>query len=82
MDMVVSEPRLIQTNRFFDFGFGFYTTTNKVQAISFADKVTKRLTSGEKAVSIYEIDEEIAFTEWSYLCFIINYSYTINGQTS
>lgn len=34
-----SEPRLIQQNRFLDFGFGFYTTTNKVQAISFAEKV-------------------------------------------
>ena len=68
-NVVVSEPRLIQQNRFLDFGFGFYTTTNKVQAISFADKVTKRRRSGEKAVSIYEIDEEIAFTECSVLRF-------------
>ena len=41
-NLVVSEPKLIQQNRFLDFGFGFYTTTNKAQSISFADKVTKR----------------------------------------
>ena len=68
-NLVVSEPRLIQQNRFLDFGFGFYTTTNKVQAVSFADKVTKRRRSGEKAVSIYEINEEVAFAECSVLRF-------------
>lgn len=60
-NVVVSEPRLIRQNRFLDFGFGFYTTTNKTQAISFADKVAKRRQEGRKAVSIYEIDEQIAF---------------------
>lgn len=39
-NLTVSEPRLIVQNRFLDFGFGFYTTTNRVQAISFAKKVT------------------------------------------
>ena len=55
-NLVVSKPKLIQQNRFLDFGFGFYTTTNKAQAISFADKVTKRRKNGQRAVSIYEID--------------------------
>lgn len=41
-NLTVSEPRLIVQNRFLDFGFGFYTTTNRVQAISFAKKVTNR----------------------------------------
>ncbi len=68
-NVIVSEPRLIEQNRFLDFGFGFYTTTNKVQAIGFADKVTKRRKEGEKAVSIYELDEERAFTECSVLRF-------------
>lgn len=40
-NVIVSEPKLIEQNRFLDFGFGFYTTTNKTQAIGFADKVTK-----------------------------------------
>ena len=68
-NLVVPKPRLIYQNRFLDFGFGFYTTTNKTQAISFADKVVKRRKTGEKTVSIYEIDETTAFSECSVLCF-------------
>lgn len=68
-NVIVSEPKLIPQNRFLDFGFGFYTTTNKIQAIGFADKVTKRRKDGEKAVSIYEIDEAVAFAECSVLRF-------------
>ena len=68
-NVIVSEPKLIEQNRFLDFGFGFYTTTNQTQAIGFADKVVKRRKDGEKAVSMYEIDEAIAFTECSILRF-------------
>lgn len=68
-NVVVSQPGLVAQNRFLDFGFGFYTTTNKMQAIGFADKVTKRRKTGEKAVSIYEIDEVRAFAECSLLRF-------------
>ena len=68
-NVIVSEPELIEQNRFLDFGFGFYTTTNKIQAIGFADKVTKRRKKGEKTVSIYEIDEDRAFAECSVLRF-------------
>lgn len=45
-NVVVSEPKLIKQNRFLDFGFGFYTTTSKKQAIGFADKVYKRRKEG------------------------------------
>lgn len=68
-NVTVSEPKLIKQNRFLDFGFGFYTTTNKTQAIGFADKVTKRWKSGTQTVSIYEIDEAKAFNECSVLKF-------------
>lgn len=68
-NFVVLEPKLIQQNRFLDFGPGFYTTTNKAQAISFADKVAKRRKNGHKTVSIYELDENTAFTECSLLRF-------------
>lgn len=68
-NLVVPKPRLIYQNRFLDFGFGFYTTTNKTQAISFADKVVKRRKTGEQTVSIYEIDETAAFSECSVLRF-------------
>ena len=30
-----TKPKLIQQNRYLDFGFGFYTTLNKEQAVSF-----------------------------------------------
>ena len=40
-NLTVAEPRLVEQTRFVDFGFGFYTTTNKAQAIGFAHKVTK-----------------------------------------
>ena len=46
-NLTVSEPKLVTQNRFLDFGYGFYTTTNKTQAIGFADKVTKRRSLGE-----------------------------------
>ena len=68
-NVVVSEPKLIKQNRFLDFGFGFYTTTNKMQAIGFADKVYKRRKEGGKMVNLYEIDEEKAFAECSVLKF-------------
>ena len=68
-NVVVSEPKLIQQNRFLDFGFGFYTTTNKEQAVSFADKVFKRRKQGGRVVSVYELDEQTAFAECSVLKF-------------
>lgn len=51
-NVIVSEPKLVHQNRFLDFGFGFYTTTNKVQAIGFADKVTRRAEK-EQSASVY-----------------------------
>jgi len=68
-NLVVEKPKLIAQNRYLDFGYGFYTTTNKIQAISFADKVYKRKNEGIKQVSIYEIDEDKLFTECSVLRF-------------
>lgn len=68
-NVIVSQPKLIHQNRFLDFGFGFYTTTNKAQAVAFADKVFKRRKEGEKVVSIYEFDEQRAFEECAVLRF-------------
>lgn len=41
-NMCVDQPRLIKQNRYLDFGYGFYTTTNYAQAQSFAQKVAMR----------------------------------------
>ena len=68
-NLAVSDPKLVTQNRFLDFGYGFYTTTNKAQAIGFADKVTKRRKDGLPTVSIYEINETQAFAECSVLQF-------------
>ncbi len=68
-NLVVEKPKLIAQNRYLDFGYGFYTTTNRAQAISFADKVYKRKNEGSKQISIYEIDEEKLFAECSVLRF-------------
>ncbi len=56
-NLTINKPELIVSNRTLDFGYGFYTTTNKDQAISFAKKVTKRRNEGVPTVSIYEIDK-------------------------
>ena len=68
-NVIVEYPRLIKQNRYLDFGFGFYTTTNREQAISFAQKVTDRRRKGEATLNIYSIDEAIAFKECSLLRF-------------
>lgn len=57
-NMIVEKPRLIEQNRFLDFGYGFYTTTNKVQAINFAEKVVVRR-GGAAILNVYEIDDSI-----------------------
>ena len=59
----VEKPALIVQNRFLDFGYGFYTTTNKAQAENFAGKVFARR-GGNAIVNVYEIDE-IVFSDLS-----------------
>ena len=54
---IVEQPRLAPQNRTLDFGHGFYTTTNRIQAVSFAQKVTDRRESGSPCVSMYEVPE-------------------------
>ena len=68
-NMVVEQPKLIQQNRFLDFGTGFYTTENKEQAISFANKVYHRRQEGNPTVSVYEMDESTAFSSCDLLRF-------------
>ena len=58
-NMTVNEPKLIEQNRYLDFGYGFYTTTNRDQAENFAQKVVVRR-GGKAIVNVYEIDEDAA----------------------
>lgn len=67
-NMVVENPRLIEQNRFLDFGYGFYTTTNKTQAENFAQKVVARR-GGTPIVNIYKIDDNICNRLLKIKCF-------------
>lgn len=68
-NVLVKYPEIIKQNRFLDFGFGFYTTTNRDQAANFAAKVTERRKTGKSTLNIYELDEEKAFKSCSLLRF-------------
>ena len=68
-NVTVDKPRLIKQNRFLDFGFGFYTTTNREQAVNFALKVANRRKFGSASLNIYELDEKIAFASCDLLKF-------------
>lgn len=52
-NVTVEHPMLIKQNRHLDFGFGFYTTTNRDQAVNFAGKVAERSKVGEATLNIY-----------------------------
>lgn len=56
-NLVVEKPKPVEQNRYLDFGFGFYTTSNLEQARNFALKVVKR-NGGKPIVNIYEFDEK------------------------
>lgn len=68
-NVIVDQPKLIRQNRYLDFGFGFYTTTNRKQAVNFAQKVTDRRKMGEATLNIYSVNEAVAFQECKVLQF-------------
>ena len=54
-NVIVSEPRLIEQNRFLDFGFRFYTTTNftkeqTLEALKIKKLYNQLTLSSEKAL--------------------------------
>jgi len=60
-DQIIKTPELRPSIRALDFGPGFYTTTDKDQAVNFAAKVYDRLIRTNnfpkgKFISIYEVD--------------------------
>ena len=68
-NVIVDQPKLIRQNRYLDCGFGFYTTTNREQAVNFAQKVTDRRKMGEATLNIYSVNEAVAFQECKVLQF-------------
>lgn len=68
-NVTVNHPKLVRQNRYLDFGYGFYTTTNREQAVNFAQKVTERRKNGVATLNTYSVDEAVAFKECSLLRF-------------
>lgn len=58
---IIEFPKLIKSDRFLDFGNGFYTTTNLEQAIRWAS-IKKRRT---------EADTAYVFMSWMIRCYRI-----------
>ena len=55
--MEVMNPDLKYSNRKRDFGRGFYLTSSKEQAISWARHRTKIQQSGKATITVYELDD-------------------------
>ncbi|GHT88710.1 hypothetical protein FACS189474_4440 [Bacteroidia bacterium] len=68
-NMSVPNPTLLDSLRGLDFGKGFYTTSNYEQAIRFTESVVKRKKTGERTISIYEVDVKALFAECSFVKF-------------
>ena len=56
---IVDKPKIIVNDKFLDFGYGFYTTASKEQAIRWAEIKKKRVKSANSYLNIYEIDDNI-----------------------
>ena len=55
-DLAIKKPEILVSDRFLDFGMGFYTTSNKEQATRWASKVSSRNKAKDKILSVYEFD--------------------------
>ena len=59
-NVVVEHPKILQSERMLDFGVGFYTTSNKEQAIKWSARVAERREPKIQILSVYEFDLEAA----------------------
>lgn len=62
-DRRVESPKILEPNRALDFGNGFYTTLNVIQAEGFARKVKDRLHSVKAIVNVFEVDIDMMKSE-------------------
>ena len=61
--VVVEKPEIRVSDRYLDFGSGFYTTTNEEQAVKWTEKQKSRKGTNFGYVSIYDFDIEKAESE-------------------
>ena len=67
-NQIVKQPALIIQNHTLDFGYGFYTTLNELQAQDFAHKVVARQNKGTPIVNVFSFNES-TFSDCSVLEF-------------
>ncbi|MCK5156549.1 MAG: DUF3990 domain-containing protein [Spirochaetales bacterium] len=80
-DTSIEQPEILESNRYLDFGVGFYTTRNKEQAERWARKVCLRNDSLNPIISVYncnfvELKKELnvidfAYADESWLDFVV-----------
>lgn len=68
-DTIVDIPSILEANRPLDFGGGFYVTSNKEQARSWAIKVAYRNANHHSCINKYVFDEEKAVKELNVIRF-------------
>ncbi len=68
-DTIVDAPKILEANRPLDFGSGFYVTTSKQQARSWAIKVAYRNNVNYRCINQYELDIERAKAELTLISF-------------
>jgi hypothetical protein len=68
-NIIVDKPTLGYSRKTLDFGVGFYTTPNKLQAVNFADTIMLRRKSETQWVSVYDFDMETAEKELKIMRF-------------
>ena len=59
-NIIVNEPRIIESVRARDFGSAFYTTSSRAQALRWASLQEKRRRTGIAQISIYDFDIQVA----------------------
>ena len=67
--VVVEKPEIRVSDRYLDFGYGFYTTMNEEQAIKWAEKQKNRKGTNIGYVSVYDFDIEKAESELKMIRF-------------
>ena len=55
-DVSIEYPEILNSDRYLDFGVGFYTTNNREQAERWAGKVCFRNNSNKQIISVYNFD--------------------------
>ena len=67
--VVVEKPEIRVSDRYLDFGYGFYTTTNEEQAIKWTEKQKNRKGTNIGYVSMYDFNIEKAESELKIIRF-------------